>query len=61
MEAGVSFVPACSGLTFSCSAHIVNGLVGQGCLLVAGAADVPGCLKCIMPLTYCKSSLQGVL
>lgn len=46
-ETGVSFVPVRSGLTYSCSTQFVNGLVGQGHLLVVVVDDVSGCLKFI--------------
>lgn len=40
-----SFASVCCGLTSSCSTQIVNGLVVQGHLLVAGVAYVPACVK----------------
>lgn len=59
-EAGVSFVPVCSGLTFSCSAQIVNGLIGQGHLLAAGVTDVPGCLKRVIHNSYVKAAFSSL-
>lgn len=48
------------GLTFSCSTQIVNDLIGQGHLLAAGVADVPGCLKRIMQNSYVKAAFSSL-
>lgn len=48
------------GLTFSCSPWIMNGL-GQGQLLVAGVADMLGCIKCIIHNSKVKARFCRLL